>query len=78
MSTGGFVQAAWSPCTYTRSVFIHSHNSSEEDSSSTVEALLFSPAEQNLLITGSLEGLINVWDLSSQVGVSKVYGTPYP
>ena len=46
--------------------------SSEEDSSSTVEALLFSPAEQNLLITGSLEGIINVWDLSSQV--SKVLG----
>ena len=48
--------------------------SSEEDSSSTVEALLFSPAEQNLLITGSLEGIINVWDLSSQV--SKVHEIP--
>ena len=40
---------------------------SEEVSSSTVEALLFSPAEHNLVITGSLEGMLSVWDLSSQV-----------
>jgi len=45
---------------------------SAEDSTSTVEALLFSPAEQNLLITGSLEGLISVWDLSSQVSRASV------
>jgi len=38
-----------------------------EHNKSTVEALLFSPAEQNMLITGTLEGNISVWDISSQV-----------
>lgn len=39
-------------------------------SRSTVEAVLFSPrgSEQNLLVTGSLEGVVNVWDMSTQVG----------
>ena len=37
-------------------------------SKATVEAVLFSEAaEQNLLVTGSLEGVVNVWDISSQV-----------
>lgn len=38
-----------------------------EHCKSTVEAVLFSPAEQNLLVTGTLEGNVSVWDISSQV-----------
>lgn len=34
---------------------------------STVEALLFSSTEQNLLLTGTLEGNVTVWDVSSHV-----------
>ncbi len=37
----------------------------EVSSKSTVESVLFS--EQNVLVTGSLEGVVNVWDISTQV-----------
>eukprot|EP00095_Tigriopus_kingsejongensis_P003273 maker-scaffold675_size187964-snap-gene-0.28 protein:Tk03273 transcript:maker-scaffold675_size187964-snap-gene-0.28-mRNA-1 annotation:"hypothetical protein DAPPUDRAFT_187565" len=42
-------------------------DSEEVDSKSTVEATLFSKPEMNLLITGTLEGTINIWDLASHV-----------
>ena len=37
------------------------------DSNSTVEAVIFTKPETNYLITGSLEGVLNIWDLSTQV-----------
>lgn len=37
------------------------------DSNSTVESVIFTKPETNYLITGSLEGVLNVWDLSTQV-----------
>ncbi|TRY61942.1 hypothetical protein TCAL_03720 [Tigriopus californicus] len=39
----------------------------EIDSKSTVESILFSKPEMNLMLTGTLEGTVNVWDLASQV-----------
>lgn len=37
------------------------------DSKSTVESILFSKPEMNLMLTGTLEGTVNIWDLASQV-----------
>ena len=40
----------------------------EVSSRSTVETVLFGKSqEQNILVTGSLEGIVNVWDVSTQV-----------
>lgn len=39
----------------------------EESYSEAVESVLFSTPEGNQLVTGSLNGLLSVWDLSSQV-----------
>ena len=39
----------------------------EESYSEAIETVLFSAPEGNQLITGSLNGLLSVWDLSSQV-----------
>jgi WD40 repeat protein len=45
--------------------------------SSTVESVLFTRAEQNILVTGSLEGVVAVWDLSTQVRPQK-HLKPHP
>ena len=37
------------------------------ESKTAVEAVLFSPADQNQLITGTLEGCITIWDVSTNV-----------
>jgi WD40 repeat protein len=37
------------------------------ESKSTVESMVFTRSEQNFLVTGSLDGLVSVWDLSTQV-----------
>ena len=39
----------------------------EEQKGQSVEAVLFTKSEQNFLVTGSLDGVINVWDLATQV-----------
>ena len=39
----------------------------EEDYGEAIESVLFSNPEGNQLVTGSLNGLLSVWDLSSQV-----------
>lgn len=36
-------------------------------SNTAVEAMVFSQNEQNLLVTGTLDGVIHVWDISLQV-----------
>lgn len=39
----------------------------DEVGKSTVEAVLLSPPDQNILITGTLEGTVSIWDIASQV-----------
>jgi hypothetical protein len=39
----------------------------ESTSRSAVEAVLFSPADPNQLITGTLEGVVTTWDISTHV-----------
>jgi WD40 repeat protein len=39
----------------------------DAEAKSAVEAVLFSPADPNQLITGTLEGAITVWDVSTHV-----------
>ncbi len=46
----------------------------EEPASRGVESVLFSQPAQNQLVTGTLDGTLNVWDISSQVMIS--HATP--
>ena len=39
----------------------------ESSTKTAVEAILFSPADGNQLITGTLEGVITIWDVSTRV-----------
>ncbi len=40
-------------------------------SKATVESVLFGSAkDQSVLVTGSLEGIVNIWDMSTQVGIA--------
>ena len=53
-------------------MFVHgksgqSSSSEESEGKSTVEALLFSPTDKNLLVSGTLDGHVSVWDVSSQI-----------
>jgi hypothetical protein len=42
----------------------------ESTSRSAVEAVLFSPADPNQLITGTLEGVVTTWDISTHVSTN--------
>jgi hypothetical protein len=39
----------------------------ESSTKTAVEAILFSPADGNQLITGTLEGVVTIWDVSTRV-----------
>lgn len=39
----------------------------DEDYDHSVEVVSFCPSNNNLAVTASLSGLINIWDISSQV-----------
>ena len=40
---------------------------SDMPNTTTVEAVLFSNADQNTIITGTLSGIVTIWDVSTQV-----------
>ena len=40
----------------------------EEVGKSAVESIVFPKGEQNIFITGCLDGVVNVWDVPTQVG----------
>ena len=46
-----------------------SKNNDESDipNTTTVEAVLFSNADQNIIITGTLSGIVTIWDVSTHV-----------
>ena len=46
------------------------HNEENDDFNEAIESVLFSTPEGNQVITGNLEGMLSVWDLSSQVSKS--------
>ena len=47
-------------------------HSSNTPKTTTVEAVLFSKLDQNLIITGTLDGIVTTWDVSTHVSKNSV------